>query len=220
MMINDGSQYFPAPTGSGAPVGTPVGQLVIGGNPYPWQLTVISQFANSPRIIGLIASFAAAASQQTDIDKFYDDFWNIQTAYGYGLDVWGRIVVVKRTLQVSSRFFGFDEGNGNGDYDPFNQSPFYAGGSTTSAYNLTDDAYRLLILAKTLANISYGSITGINAILQLLFANRGACYVRDNNDMTMTYVFGFTPTPVELAIILTSNVLPRPTGIAVNYEVP
>ncbi len=35
----------------------------------------------------------------------------------------------------------------------------------------------------------------------------------------MTYTFGFAPTEIELAIIETSNVLPRPTGVRVLYDV-
>jgi hypothetical protein len=194
--------------------------LVIGGSSFDWGATILSQYANSSRIVGVVGAFAEALSQKADIDAFYDMMWNIQTAEGYGLDVWGRIVVVNRVLQINSRFVGFAEGNSGSDYDPFNVSPFYAGQGTSSAFALSDDAFRLLILAKALANISSGSIQGINAILQLLFPGRGACYVTDNQNMTMTYTFGFTPTPVEVAIIETSNVLPRPAGVKVLFSIP
>ncbi len=209
--------YFPHPHYGGAIGEDPIGGFAIGGQFYDWQATIISQYANSGRILGVIASFAAAMEQKTNIDAWYDKLWNVDTAEGYGLDVWGRIVVIKRTLQVSSRFLGFEEGGP--DYDPFNVSPFYAGGGATQNVDLSDDAYRVLILAKALANITFGSVPGINNILQQLFPARGPCYVTDNQDMTMTYVFGFLPTPVELAIITGSNVLPRPTGVKVDYQV-
>jgi hypothetical protein len=197
-----------------------IGSFVIGGDSYDWEATVISQYANSPKLKALIGSFAVSVDQKADIDAFYDDLWNIDTAFGYGLEVWGRIVVVNRTLQINSRYFGFDEGNANSDYDPFNQSPFYPGGGTTTSYRLQDDAFRILILAKALANITYGSVPGINSILQLLFPGRGPVYVEDNGNMQMTYVFGFIPTPVEVAIVQTSNVMPKPTGVKVNYVIP
>jgi len=209
--------YFPHPKQSGGIGEGGIGDFAIGGQFYDWQATVISQYANSGRILGIIASFAAAMEQKTDVDAFYDKLWNIDTAEGYGLDVWGRIVVIKRTLSVSSRFLGFEEGGP--DYDPFNVSPFYAGGGPTQSFELSDGAYRVLILAKALANITFGSTPGINAVLQLLFPLRGPCYVVDNQDMTMTYTFGFVPTPVEVALITSSNVLPRPTGVAVSYQV-
>ena len=67
--------------------------------------------------------------------------------------------------------------------------------------------------------ISDGSIPAINQILLNLFPDRGNAWVTDGQDMTMTYTFGFQPTPVELAIIETSNVLPRTTGVAVKFSV-
>lgn len=196
-----------------------IGDLIIGGPSFPWIETVMSQYGNSPIMLALMQNFADAIDQKANIDGFYDNVWNIATARGWGLDVWGRIVVVSRTLVVTTRYLGFEEGNADADYDPFNQSPFYSGPMPTSNYVLTDDAYRLLILAKALANIWDGSIQGANNILQLLFPNRGPCYLTDNQNMTMTYTFGFAPTAVELSIIQTSGVLPRPAGIAVGYSI-
>lgn len=212
--MSDGSQNFPAPPANPADIQT---EWAVAGPPFNWQSTIVSQYANSPHILGMIAEFAAEMDQEADLDAFFKMIWNIDQAEGYGLDVWGRIVVINRQLQVNSRFFGFEEGGT--DYDPFNVSPFYAGAGTTSTITLTDDAYRQLILAKALANITYGSIPGINAILQLLFPGRGACYVTDNQNMTMTYTFHFQPTPLELSIIQTSNVLPRINGVRVIYSV-
>jgi len=185
--------------------------------PFDWEATVISQYANSNTILSLLESYAASVDPTLNIDRFYNLVWNVATAQGWGLDVWGRIVVVSRALKVNSRYFGFHEGAP--DFDPFNVSPFFNGQDTTQNFILSDDAYRILIYAKALANITYGSIPGINRVLQLLFPGRGPCYVTDGQDMTMTYTFNFQPTQVELAIIETSNVLPRPTGVAVSYVV-
>ena len=192
------------------------GTLVIGGEEFDWQATLISQYANSEHLYTWIENFAGALEEKSNIDALYDLLWNIQTAQGYGLDVWGRIVVINRTLQVLIRDFGFAEGAP--DYDPFDVSPFYSGGRLTDGYTLPDSAYRVLILAKAAANIAFGSIPGLNHILQLLFPGR-PCYVADNQDMTMTYTFGFLPSGFELAIIENSNVLPRPTGVKVLVSV-
>lgn len=212
--MSDGSGAFPPPPANPADIQV---EWAYAGPPFDWQSTIVSQYANSPHILGMIAAFDAEMDEEANLTAFYNMLWNVLTAEGWGLDVWGRIVVINRNLQVSSRFFGFEEGLP--DFDPFNVSPFYAGQGTTTTVRLTDDAYRQLILAKALANITYGSIPGINAILQLLFPGRGACYVTDNQDMTMTYTFHFQPTPLELAIIETSNVLPRPSGVRVIYSV-
>ena len=144
--------------------------------------------------------------------------WNVDTAQGYGLDVWGRIVGVSRTLNVVSPgdYFGFQEALPGSQ--PFNQSPFYIGTPLTTNYELSDSAFRVLIFAKALSNICDGSIPAINQILMKLFPNRGNAYVVDGLDMTMIYKFEFVLTPVELAIVLQSGVLPKPTGVSATVQ--
>ncbi len=85
---------------------------------------------------------------------------------------------------------------------------------------MTDDAYRVVILAKALANVNGGAIPDLNRVLQLLFPGRGNCYVTDGLDMTMSYVFEFALTPVEIAIITTADVLQSPTGVTRNFVLP
>jgi len=178
--------------------------------------TVISQYINSPTLMQLIKNFNQYIDPTTNLNNFYNMIFNVDTAQGYGLDCWGRIVGVNRVLQVTQGlFFGFQEA-GSGAYLPFNQGQFYTGQPTTSNYALSDDAFRTLIFAKALANISDGSIPSINQILINLFGTMGNCYVQDNNDMSLTYVFDFTPSAVDQAIIENSGVLPRPTGVSTS----
>ena len=209
--------YFPTPSGSGQPVETPINELIIGGASFPWQLTVISQYANSSIMMELVAQNADALDASVSLDDFYAKTWNIETAEGYGLDVWGRIVGVSRYLQIAgTKYFGFEEG-GSISYDPFNQAPFYSGQPLTSVYRLLDGPFRQLIMAKAAANIWDGSIRQLNQILTTLFPSRVA-YVVDNQDMTMVYKFGWLLNPIEASIIITSGVLPRPSGVDVTYE--
>lgn len=183
-------------------------------------LTVISQYANSPILLKLIDNFFQYVDPTIDIDRFYDLMWNVDTAQGYGLDVWGRIVGVNRVLTVSQgKLFGFDEAT-TVSADPFNQSPFWTGNPNSSNVSLTDDAFRVLIFAKALANISDGSIPAINQLLINLFPGLGNCYVTDGLNMTMTYTFEFALTDVQLAIVQNSGVLPKPTGVLATVVVP
>lgn len=192
------------------------------GPPYPrpapppfdyWQ-TIISQYPNSPVLTRIIGDFASYLDQTGNLDDFYDLIWNINTAQGYGLDVWGRIIGVSRTLQIPlpDRNLGFKEAT-TVNADPFNQSPFYAGPPLTMNYQLSDNAFRVLLFAKALANISDGAIPSINQLLLNLFPGRGKCYVTDNGAMTMTYTFEFPLASFELAIVSTSGVLPKPVGV-------
>ena len=179
-------------------------------------LTIVSQYINSPRLVALIQSFYEAINVVTLENNFYTYIWNLDTAVGWGLDFWGKIVGVGRVLNVATTsFFGFGESS---SAEPFDQGIFYNGDAGTTNYALSDDAYRTLIYAKALANITDCSIPAINRILLELFPNRGNCYVQDNNDMSMTYVFDFSLSPVERAIVLQSGVLPAPTGIKVTVS--
>lgn len=184
-----------------------------------FEQTILSQYANSPTIVQLITNMNAYIDPKTNIDNFYNLMWNIDTAVGYGLDVWGRIVGVGRVLQISTTdYFGFTGSSGASGLE-FNQAPFYAGQPTTGNYSLLDGAYRTLILAKALANISDASIPSINQILINLFGPTGLLpvagnsYVTDGLDMTMTYTFGSALDPVQTAIVFQSGVLPKPCGV-------
>lgn len=178
--------------------------------------TILSQYANSPTIMALISAVNQWFDPMNLIDDWYQNVWDVSTAVGYGLDVWGRIVGVQRVLQVAAgKYWGYAEAT-TLSADPYGQSPFYRGEQLTSNYALSDQAFRLLIMAKAAANITDGSIPSLNAILMALFPGRGHAWVSDGLNMTMTYNFAFTPslTPVEIAIVQQSGVLPRPTGVA------
>jgi hypothetical protein len=195
-----------------------IGVSTIGDVPSfdPWS-TIISQYANSPIITKLVTNFAQYLDPTINLQSFFDTIWNVDTAVGYGLDVWGRIVGVSRTLQLPTggRYLGFEEAGG-ATVDPFNQSPFFSGQTLTNNFDLSDDAFRVLIFAKALANVSDGSIKSINGLLRTLFPGRGNCFVIDGLDMTMTYMFKFILTPVEAAIVEQSGVLPKPAGVSVE----
>lgn len=195
-----------------------IGQSAI-GTPQRFNVmdTVLSQYANSPIIMQLVQNFAAYFDQTQNIDSFFDVIFNISTAQGYGLDVWGRIVGVSRVIEVATLSFGFQEA-GTLSATGFNQGAFFAGGALTNNVSLADDAFRTLIFAKALSNISDGSISSINEILLLLFPNRGNCYIVDGLNMTMTYTFTFVTSDVEKAIIQGSGILPKPTGVNVIYS--
>ena len=182
--------------------------------------TIMSQFSNSPTITQLITNFNTYIDPEANINAFYNMLWNVNTAVGYGLDVWGRIVGVGRVLQIpTSAYFGM-EGPSGASGLPFDQAIFYSGQPLTTNYALLDDPYRTLILAKALFNISDGTISSINQILINLFGPTGLMpvvgnsYCTDGLNMTMTYTFGSTLDPVQTAIVYQSGVLPRPAGVA------
>jgi hypothetical protein len=120
----------------------------------------------------------------------------VETAEGFGLDIWGRIVQVDRSINVPAD-------TPNPGYFAF----------TAGVYQMTDAQYRSVILIKALANITNCTADGLNQLLSNLFATRGRCYVRDTGSMSMVYTFEFWLEPFEYVIITQYQVAPRPAGV-------
>lgn len=185
--------------------------------------TIISQYCSSPILVQLIKNMDQYIDPRIDIDNFYNFVWNVDTAQGFGLDIWGRIVDVKRTLNIPNdpMCFGYNEGL-PGSYC-FDDQSFYIGEVSTSVYTLADDAYRKLILIKALANITNTTAPALNQLLQNLFEGRGRCYVNDLGNMQIRYTFEFLLTSFELAIMLNAGIVPKPAGVQallIDLELP
>jgi hypothetical protein len=190
--------------------------------------TIISQYATSPTFLQLIQDINTWIDPNANLQAFFNDLWNIDTAFGYGLDVWGRIIVVQRTVVLPDG----------------------------SKYTLPDSTYRLLLLAKAATNITSCAIPAINRIMLALFPNRGNCYVQEGAPMlppvgpwfgfaeagdargwdqapfllfwtntpapgmALTYVFEFALSDVELAIVTQTGALPKPAGVKAYVTAP
>jgi len=186
------------------------------------QQTIISQYGTSAIISQLVQNMNQYFDQSTNWENFYNFVWNVNTAQGFGLDIWGTIVGVSRLLHVpnSGLTFGFQDSSSPSDVTPFNVGPFNSTGSvSTQTYLLPDAGYRTLILTKALSNISAMSAPAINQLLQNLFPGLGNAYVIDNQNMSMTFYFAFPLTTVQEAIISQSGVLAHPAGVQLNILV-
>jgi hypothetical protein len=215
-----------------------------------WRQPTIRQYNNSPQLLQLLESINAWISLDNDFENFYNTVWNVYTASGYGLDVWGRIVNIPRILTLAAfSEFGFGEA---GDRVGFGQGPFGDFPQATMNFTLTDPVYLRLILAKAAFNITNGSIPAINAILMNLFPNRGNAYVTDGSNSNMNPSFGFQEAgdrtgfnqspfgdfapalPANMTLtyvfdfplypyelaIVSSGVLPKPTGVKAFLSYP
>lgn len=181
--------FYPPPPRPGS---NAVGLFQIGVSPvgtagFVWQDTFISQYANSPSLVGVVAAFAEAEGLAQELDEFYDCVWNILTAQGHGLDVWGRILGVGRALEVDQgEYLGFAEAlpGSNG----WGQQAWYAGPPSSPNFLLADASYRSLLMAKAAFNICEGSIPAINRLLMSLFPGRGNAYVQEGLGLDETYL--------------------------------
>lgn len=191
--------------------------------------TIQPEFANSPSTMQLIANMNSYLDPQANILAFYNAVWNVSTAVGFGLDIWGRIVGVGRVIPIpgTSGAFGFYNEDVPPDWQNFGRvvgstaigGPFFAGQINTGGFSLNDNAYRTLILTKALANISATTAPALNQLIQNLFPGRGRAYVLDLGNMAMRYVFEFSLSTIERAILQNSGVLPHPAGVSVSIVV-
>lgn len=174
--------------------------------------TIMSQYANSPRLMHIIKTVAGAINPDKFTDDYYRLIMSIPTANSHGLDIWGRIVGIGRTVRFANpegEYFGFSDG-----FYPFNQRPFSAAGSESDAWELSDDAYRELIIMKAMANIVYASAPNINALLRAVFDK--PCYFLITGHMDVSYVFEFNLTAYERHLVYNTDILPRPCGVLVS----
>jgi hypothetical protein len=171
----------------------------------------MKQYSSSPIINQLIEDRKSYFSTEWQ-DDFYNVIWNIDTAQGIGLDIWGRIVVIGRKIQIPVvDYFGFS--TSPQEWYPFNEESFYTGPTATTTFSLADPAYRILILAKALSNISQTDSRSLNRLINQLFPNRGRAWVNDLGSMSIRVVFEFALEPWEFSVLTNGGVFPRPAGV-------
>lgn len=219
MAVTPPPPILPPPAPPPAGPGEPPAPSALPGPPYPIAQTVISQYQNSPVLMQLVDNMVPYFDPTVRLNDFYNLIWNIDSAQGWGLDVWGRILGIGRLLHVPipGDYLGWDEA---GDAFTFGEGIWYGGSAPlTENFYLSDSVYRRVLLAKAFANICDGSIPATNQILIDLFPDYGNCYVIDNLDMTMTYRFTDPLTAPDSTLAQQSGVLPKPAGVAADFDI-
>lgn len=180
--------------------------------------TVQSQYAASPTLRALVESARVRIAPDADIALFYQSIFDIATAQGVGLDIWGRILGIGRSVAVEATraYFGFEEA----DYDPFDVSPFWLRDGATERYTLSDDAYRELLLWKAMANIATADAATINRLLLLLFPGQDIV-IHDWGNMSIELYVWFPLLPYQRTILRNYGLLARGAGVGWGWaEIP
>lgn len=150
-----------------------------------------SQYSASGKILALADGFQRRIDPTVDVDLFYDTMFNIYTAQGRGLDNWGNILQIHRTIPL-------DESGAN--------------------ITLEDEYYRLLLLYKAMANISASTANAQNSLLAMLI-NTGVgglsrvAYVLEVDTMVIRWVFEDFLNPIQLAVFRFAGTLARGAGV-------
>jgi hypothetical protein len=177
-----------------------------------------SQYAAGKKMMALAAGFQQRIDPTADIDLFYDKLFNIYTAAGFGLDNWGVILGIGRTIEGPPVLdcFGFD----GSTLHPFDQRPFMPDYNLIPPTYLTldDELFRLLLLYKALANISASDAATQNKLLSVLIDTGvggfgSAAYVLEVDTMVIRWVFETFLTPTQLAVFKVAGTLARGAGV-------
>lgn len=176
------------------------------------ETTILSQYSASPRILALAHGFALRLDPAPDIDTFFTNIFDIETARGWGLDNWGRILGIPRGVQVAStEWFGYY----GSQLQPWNNAPFFNDQQATDNFLLTDEAYRQLLMYKAGANIGSSDAATINRLLSQIFPTFD--HVVDNGDMSIRAVFSDYLQPTEIGILNTYGALNKGAGVQWVY---
>lgn len=175
--------------------------------------TILSQYSASPHILQLTHDFSLRIDPAPDIDTFFEKVFDIETAQGWGLDNWGRILGVPRGVQVATTdWFGYY----GSQLQPWNNAPFFNSQQATENFLLTDEAYRKLLIYKAAANIGSADAATINRLLSQVFPD-SYDHVVDNGDMSIRAVFSDYLEPVEIGILNTYGALNKGAGVQWVY---
>lgn len=232
--VSDGNLLTTDPVLNGAPIyWTGTGYWLespTGDAPIATDLlaNVTWSYDQAERLLSLLRS------KQAWYASNHDEFWKgwnerifqLKTANTFGIAVWAFILNVPLTaLSLRDRFryfaFGpFRENFTNSEGEPVNPSagnfPPISQGGQISTPKEKIQALRLRYYALT----SDCSITSINKMLTDVFADEGLCFVQDNEDMSMEYVFTF---PVSLGFrqsMIEYGLLPKPAGVKITITAP
>jgi len=177
--------------------------------------TILSQYANSPTLSGIIEAFNGAIDPATISTDILQKVWDISTAAGFALDIWGRILGIGRSVAAPANadFFGYSS-----DAEVFGGEAFSPGSGATQYVPLGDEQYRRVLMIKALVNITDCSAANINRALAIMYGADGGAYVHDVGDMRLVYTLLFEPSPSDTYLFSTDGVFPRPAGVLQQFQ--
>ena len=188
---------------------------------------LIWQYNNAQRLMGLLER------KQTFYDEQHRDFWrdwirdvfDIRTANDFGLSVWGKILnlpLAEQEFDSPDDYLAFTFSDVVGIDATLPTSNFSNGNfaTTTGLVSLNTEQKRLLLRLRYFELISTGTVPEINRFLNVLFDDSNLlAYVRDNNNMTIDYVFGRLPNSEVLYVLQNFDALPRPSAVSTNLVI-
>lgn len=180
-----------------------------------------TQYHNATKINEVINNLAPYLT--IDVEQFYTDYFNIDTANDQGLDNWGRILDVQRTYAIPdwAQAFGFDTGEPLSDTtypQNFDNGNFYDDQSTP--YSVDNTLYRLLLKYKYMILTTNCSFAAMNYIMNTLFSAINPTYkvaVTSPVANHIVFTFNFYFTNEQYAIFHDGQFIPLPACCSFEF---
>ena len=164
----------------------------------PFQMSIQDQYKNTnieTLINGLADLYDKLITQP--LNDFYNNIYNLDTASGIGLDLWGEKLNFPRTIRYINEETEIE-----------------------SSVTLQDDEYRLVLQVVSLRIYTKMSVAGINQSLKELFSFYNAdAYTLDNQDMTyVNYIFVWEIPEYLKQAFNNYDLLPHPLAVGTRYR--
>ena len=158
----------------------------------PYLKLITSEYAQSKKFTYYVESFLEMISPNVDNYNDYNVLFDLETASGDQLDKIGELIGIGRELPTDN---------------------------VNIPSKLSDDSYRLVIKAKIYKNHWDGTREGMEKIFKQFFPNLPYDIV-DNQDMSYEVtIINPEITDELLALITEGFILPKPSGVRVNYTI-
>lgn len=171
------------------------------------EIPPLSQYANSPKFMTIFNGLLDLFNNAETLEDWYNIVFNIKTATGFGLDVWGKILNVTRSFTVT--------------VGGVEQTIYLSGAQTIDGISYTDEqieeAYRQVLLLSAMSNITNATIASLNNLFLFYYQDRGLVYCIEYGTMQIRVVYEFYVNALEQAIF-SSDVFPKPTGVLLSFE--
>jgi hypothetical protein len=148
-------------------------------------------------------------------------WWYVASANGTSTSPIGATFTVGDVIKSNGSAWSQDTTDcGNGLTDSTNQATnqnatFYGYGQTNYSINsLTDAAFRVALILRSIVNTSDGTLSSIMTLLNTLFP--GQILLVDNQNMTLTY---YVSSALSLTGASLASLLPKPMGVGITVTV-
>ena len=158
----------------------------------PYLKLITSEYAKQKKFNEYVEAFLKMISPTVDNLNEFDILFNLETAVGDQLDAIGSLLNVSRNLPTDN---------------------------ANVPATLDDDLYRKVLKSAIYKYHWDGTRKGLEEILNIIFPNVPVDFV-DNQDMSYTVrVIDPTFSQTDLALLQLGYILPKPSGVKVNYEI-